>query len=508
MSPTFAFDKGTQRYRYTSGAKKGQFVSIKALQSLTSSYQEQQANIGASITDRLIAEEINVEQWMREVASSLKTAHINMFSLGFGGQAKLGAQEYGAIGARLKSEYEYLRNFAQEVEDGKLSDKQIQARIKLYYNNLWQTYEIGRERAHKNADYNWERRRTAPAENCSDCLGYEAQGWVSIGSLPPPGSGSQCRANCLCWKEYKKGDRKPTTNLLDGQGWIGGMTTISVEKLIDAINSVAEPEVQQETSFPAVQVIESERFETDVESLYWGEPTEADLASIQQMTGFDSSPSDWFMVALRCSDNLLWTTQDACWHTSVLISMAKQLPGESLMVDHESSEVDATKGFFLRSLVTSSNSAPLSVIESMGKGKYNRDRITQSGGWIQVYLMAAIPTTEAELISRIKNRQIQDVSTGSFLNGIQSICPHCTQKHGRDIGFYDRDADGRLICPHDEPTPFHKMLVNEGWIDETEVNFADYRIIAAMDGDRHYETSMVGCGNLPGAELYRPKRMR
>ena len=38
---------------------------------------------------------------------------------------------------------------------------------------------------------------------CGDCLGYAGQGWVPIGSLPPPGQLCACHDRCRCYVEYR-----------------------------------------------------------------------------------------------------------------------------------------------------------------------------------------------------------------------------------------------------------------------------------------------------------------
>lgn len=38
---------------------------------------------------------------------------------------------------------------------------------------------------------------------CEDCIRYDAQGWVAIGALPPPGQQCRCLDNCRCFIEYR-----------------------------------------------------------------------------------------------------------------------------------------------------------------------------------------------------------------------------------------------------------------------------------------------------------------
>jgi hypothetical protein len=43
----------------------------------------------------------------------------------------------------------------------------------------------------------------ADKRTCEDCLNYAAQGWVPIGTLPPPGQMCACHDRCRCYIEYR-----------------------------------------------------------------------------------------------------------------------------------------------------------------------------------------------------------------------------------------------------------------------------------------------------------------
>ena len=50
-----------------------------------------------------------------------------------------------------------------------------------------------------------EMRRVSRADKkrCQDCALYDAQGWVPIGLLPPPGERCRCHYNCRCQVIYR-----------------------------------------------------------------------------------------------------------------------------------------------------------------------------------------------------------------------------------------------------------------------------------------------------------------
>ena len=39
--------------------------------------------------------------------------------------------------------------------------------------------------------------------SCADCISWDSMGWQPIASLPPPGQGCRCYANCRCYIDYR-----------------------------------------------------------------------------------------------------------------------------------------------------------------------------------------------------------------------------------------------------------------------------------------------------------------
>ena len=153
----------------------------------------------------LISGNADVATWERGMALELRRAHLQMTALGKRGWGNITASDLSRVQERLRSEYEYLARFGREISEGALSEAQILARVQLYENGVQSSYwRADTEYQRASQDMTQERRIVnQAAENCSDCVGYEVQGWVAIGSLPAPGEGSVCLSNCKCTKEYR-----------------------------------------------------------------------------------------------------------------------------------------------------------------------------------------------------------------------------------------------------------------------------------------------------------------
>ena len=106
----------------------------------------------------------------------------------------------------LRTEYRYLQGFANDILAGRVSAPMALARVKLYAEAIRGSYWEGATIRQEKQGYSMMRRRLdEQAAHCDDCIRYAARGLVPIGSLPLPGQRCECRSNCRCFVEYKRG---------------------------------------------------------------------------------------------------------------------------------------------------------------------------------------------------------------------------------------------------------------------------------------------------------------
>lgn len=196
----YVWERATARYR---DKATGRFISEGTLVNLAESFTGFTQDNLTRITEQMTSGKLSLADWQRQFAQELKDSYIVNSQIGRGGRNAMTQSDYGRIGQRLRGEYKYLNNFAQEIADGKLSPAQIQARVDQYAAGTRKAYYDGRTAACKAGGFTEERRILHPAEHCEDCIGYASKGWQPIGTLPEPGESSQCRNNCKCEKEYR-----------------------------------------------------------------------------------------------------------------------------------------------------------------------------------------------------------------------------------------------------------------------------------------------------------------
>jgi len=200
------FDESSWRYDPISGRYRGangRFLSAKAVEALVDGRINK---LGAELRrfTRMLADgSITLDQWQGSVREALKLVHVQAAIIGNGGRESMGAADWGRIGQRLRVEYAYLQNFANDLLGARVSAAQSLARIGLYAQSVRGTYWEGASIRQEKQGYSLMRRiLDGQADHCQDCLDYAARGVVSIGSVPLPGQRCACRANCRCSVKY------------------------------------------------------------------------------------------------------------------------------------------------------------------------------------------------------------------------------------------------------------------------------------------------------------------
>jgi hypothetical protein len=225
--PNFFFDRAVQRYR----KNNGKFVSAAEVAKITQRLLSQAQTDLSTVTELLIDQKINVRTFTGGFADVLKVMHTQAYLLGRGGLKAMTPRDYGIIGAKLGKEYRYLDQFAKDAIAGKLSIAQFRARAKLYATSANTSYEMGRRESHSaSGRFNWEKRNLAPVQHCDPCVGYAAQGWQPINTLPAIGADCDCRANCKCAFTYSAD--KPDGLLSARFGWLNDRSRFGLPRVI------------------------------------------------------------------------------------------------------------------------------------------------------------------------------------------------------------------------------------------------------------------------------------
>jgi HPt (histidine-containing phosphotransfer) domain-containing protein len=160
-----------------------------------------------ALTQQLVDGDISLARWQQSMAQAVKDAHLNAGALTKGGFDNLSQADFGQIGGRIRDELEYLRGFAQDIENGaQRLDGTALRRSEMYMGKARKTHHKLHRKEMQKIGYNQERNVLGVAEHCEECVALtnrgDADGWVPNGTLTPIGD-RICLSNCKCTIEYR-----------------------------------------------------------------------------------------------------------------------------------------------------------------------------------------------------------------------------------------------------------------------------------------------------------------
>lgn len=198
LSPPYRWNTVARRYVDSRGRFVPQTDVNSALESVLESSQR---SIG-TLTQSLQAGQLSVADWQLGMAREMKSAHLVAAASGRGGWAQLSPADYGWVGQRLRTQYQYLARFAKQVAGGqKALDGTAVVRANMYGQAARSTQREMTRRVARSSGQTRERNVLGPADHCRGCLAATRQGWVELGTLVPIGK-RECLTNCRCDLEY------------------------------------------------------------------------------------------------------------------------------------------------------------------------------------------------------------------------------------------------------------------------------------------------------------------
>lgn len=169
----FDVRQNVKRFR---DVRSGRFLSAEKAIDLRDGFADRRRADVDALTRRLADQDITVQQWEAELRSLVRDVHAAEYVYGRGGLKAMTADDWAEVDRLATEQWAYVRGFAQDVADGRLSEAQIAARSKLYYGASRQSYERGRASA----------------------FGVQLPAY--------PGQGSECQSSCKCHWQFAESD--------------------------------------------------------------------------------------------------------------------------------------------------------------------------------------------------------------------------------------------------------------------------------------------------------------
>lgn len=199
LDGAYTFDRETRLYI----SDAGKAITKDALHNLWIEYVDGIDYEAQS--EGLKAGTLSLAEWEASIRDSIYDNYLLSSLIAMGGLAVASLVGWGFTADLIKSQYEYLDGFANDIKSSPLTwlSGRLNARANLYRNSVYSSYENTNRNEAAADGYNLERRILGASDHCSDCLDYASVGWQPIGTLPPIGD-SICMSNCKCEFEYQK----------------------------------------------------------------------------------------------------------------------------------------------------------------------------------------------------------------------------------------------------------------------------------------------------------------
>lgn len=187
--------------RYRDG-QTGRFVSGRIVRNELDIYLSASDDVAGALAQQLRDRGISLADWELAMRQEIKRTHLNAIAMQRGGWANMRPSDYGRAGQIIREQYAYLRNFAQQIADGKQRlDGTLNRRAQLY-TQAGRTSYYKSAQANRKAGITHVMSRRTKRDSCRDCVELDRV-WFRIGDprYRLPGQ-RQCNANCGCYETY------------------------------------------------------------------------------------------------------------------------------------------------------------------------------------------------------------------------------------------------------------------------------------------------------------------
>lgn len=191
---------------YDYGAHR--IVSERAVREAGEQYIDGTKAAMRGLTEQLRDGKLTVAEWRSAMREEIKDLHRATSAVEAGGLKNMTPSDWGWTGQRIRTQYQFLDRFANEILSGKQKlNGQAITRAEMYANAGRATGREQARRKGRNAGRRLARRVLGVADHCTTCLEEERKGWRPIDEPPPAGlrpiGDSLCRTNCKCHFEFQ-----------------------------------------------------------------------------------------------------------------------------------------------------------------------------------------------------------------------------------------------------------------------------------------------------------------
>lgn len=155
-----------------------------------------------ALAEALRGRSVSLADWELGMRRVVKSSHINAVALERGGYSNMTPSDFGRVGAIVREQYAYLKNFAKQIADGTQKlDGTLTRRAQLY-SQAARTSWYKSKQANLRGGVTHQRSIRTARDSCRSCVALNGKVFrIGDPSFPLPGR-RECNANCHCYLEY------------------------------------------------------------------------------------------------------------------------------------------------------------------------------------------------------------------------------------------------------------------------------------------------------------------
>lgn len=255
----------------------------------------------------------------------------------------------------------------------------------------------------------------------------------------------------------------------------------------------------------ADRIMQTVTVRRSIPDLKMGTPDDRQLAAINQFRrkGMPEFRSDEVVTIPWLASHSLLQYGQGAWTKEALAQMCYLAPGSPFELNHQWEDVSEIVGWIWDAQLVSilpnqaqGMQAQLDEIMDASAGTHhesNQDLIRRNGS-VYLLFMQSCHKANSPFVDAVKYGSIRACSTGCILtgDGLNYICPTCTDSRGEYVSFDDED------CPHLMPSPFLSWFVDT---DNEEVRKLIAPYFLKHSVSTFIELSAVVAPGLPGARV-------
>lgn len=196
----YTYDARTARYRERTS---GKFVTPQKVRGATNEIIKASRDRITAYTEAFRSRELTLGEWETRMRAEIRAVHSAAAIAAKGGREHMANADWGALGAKVKAQYQFLTKRADAIVSGRQAiDGSLTNRARMYASAALPTYLDTRGSELATRGFTEVRSIVHARESCAECLAQQARGFVNESDYTPIGQRT-CLTSCACTEQRR-----------------------------------------------------------------------------------------------------------------------------------------------------------------------------------------------------------------------------------------------------------------------------------------------------------------